>query len=89
MPEMHLQHPGFMETDCEPFTRKKKIKIQRNRRLEYIYQNKLDKSCFQDDMAYCAYKKLPRRTDSVKLLCDKAFIIASNPYYDGYQRVLP
>ena len=40
-------------------------------------------------MAYCAYKKLPRRTDSVKLLCDKAFIIASNPYYDGYERGLP
>ena len=33
-------------------------------------------------------KDLPRRTASDKVLCDKAFNIAKNPKYDGYQRGL-
>ena len=52
---------------------------------EYIYQNDLDKACFQHNMAYGEYKDLARRTQSDKVLRDKAFEIASNPKYDGYQ----
>ena len=26
---------------------------------QYFYQNELDKACFQDDMAYGAFKDLP------------------------------
>ena len=33
-------------------------------------------------------KDLKRRTQSDKVLKDKAFEIASNPKYDGYQREL-
>ena len=39
-------------------------------------------------MAYRHFKDLPRRTDSVKALCDKAFNIAKYLKYDGYQRGL-
>ena len=51
----------------------------------YIYKNVLDKTCFQHDMAYGKYKDLNKRTQSDKFLKDKAFKIASNPKYDGYQ----
>ena len=39
-------------------------------------------------MAYGKYKYLTKRTQSDKVLRDKAFKIASNPKYDGYQRRL-
>ena len=52
---------------------------------QYIYQNELDKTCFQHDIAYGDFKDLSRRT-SDKVLHDKAFNIAKNPKYDGYQR---
>ena len=54
----------------------------------YISKNELDKACFQHDMAYGDFKDLKRRIQSDKVLKDKAFIIASNPKYDGYQRGL-
>ena len=40
-------------------------------------------------MAYEDFKDLTRRTASDKVLGDKAFSIAENPKYDGYQRDLP
>ena len=49
----------------------------------YIYQNELDKACFQRNIAYGDFEYLHRRTAS-----DKAFNIAKNPEYDGYQRGL-
>ena len=39
-------------------------------------------------MAYEDFKDLTRRTASDKILCGKAFNIAKNPKYDGYQRGL-
>ena len=39
-------------------------------------------------MPYGDFKDLTRRTASDKILCDKAFNIAKNPKYDGYQRGL-
>ena len=39
-------------------------------------------------MAYSDFKYLNRRTYSDKVLRDKAFNIAKNPKYDGYQRGL-
>ena len=55
---------------------------------DFIYKNELDKACFQHDMAYGKSKELVKRTQSGKVLRDKAFKIASDPKYDGYQRVL-
>ena len=45
----------------------------------------MDKACFQHDMAYGKYKDLKKRRQSDKVLKDKAFEIANNPKYDGYQ----
>ena len=41
----------------------------------YIYQNELDKACFQYDMAYGDFKDLSRRAASDEILRDKAFNI--------------
>ena len=48
----------------------------------------LDKACFQHDSAYANHKDLINRTEADKVLTDKAYNIASNPEYDGYQRGL-
>ena len=53
-----------------------------------IYKNELDKACFHYDMSYGDFKELAKRTASDKVLKDKAFNIAKNPKYDGYQRDL-
>ena len=54
----------------------------------FIYKNDLDKACFQHDSAYSDSKNLIKRTQSDKILRDKAFNIAKDPKYDGYQRGL-
>ena len=90
MPEMHLKQLGFTYSACGPFT-KNKERIQKFKETgdtSYIYKNELDKACFQNDMAYGDFKDLKRRTTSDKVLRDKAFNIAKNPEYDGYQRRL-
>ena len=90
MPEMHLKQPGFTYSACGPFT-KNKERIQKFKETgdtSYIYKNELDKACFQHDMAYGDFKDLARRTASDKVLRDKAFNIAKNSKYDGYQRGL-
>ena len=90
MPEMHLKQPGFTYSACGPFT-KNKEKIQKFKETgdtSYIYKNELDKACFQYDMAYGDFKDLKRRTASHKVLRDKAFNIAKNPKYDGYEEGL-
>ena len=51
-----------------------------------ICENDLDKTCFQHDIAYEAYKYLTRKTASDKILRDKAFDIAKNPKFDRYKR---
>ena len=56
--------------------------------MRYIYRNELDKVCFQHDSAYGDHKDLINRTEADKVLRDKAYDIASNPEYDGYQRGL-
>ena len=55
---------------------------------DFVYRNELDKACFEHDMAYGKSKDLIKRTQSDNVLRDKAFKIASDPKYDGYQRGL-
>ena len=90
MPEMHLRRPRFVYSACGPFTRhKERIKeFKRTGDTRYIYRNELDKACFQHDSAYADHKDLIKRTEADKVLRDKAYDIASNPKYDGYQRGL-
>ena len=90
MPEMHLRQPQFVYSACGPFTRyKERIKkFKQTGDTRYIYRNELDKACFQHHSAYADHKDLINRTKSDKVLRDKAYDIASNPEYDGYQRGL-
>ena len=90
MPELHLKQPGFTYSACGRFTRNKERieKFLQTGNTDFIYRNELDKACFQHDMAYGKSKDLAKRTQSDKVLRDKAFKIASDPKYDGYQRGL-
>ena len=89
-PEMHLKQPQFTYSASGPFT-KNKERIQKFKETgdtKYIYRNELDKACFQHDMAYGYLKNLAHRRAADKVLRDKAFNIAKDPKYDGYQRGL-
>ena len=90
MPDMHLRQLRFVYSACGPFTRhKERIKeFKRTGDTHYNYRNELDKACFQHDSAYVDYKDLMNRTEADKVLRDKAYDIASNPKYEGYQRGL-
>ena len=90
MPEMHLKQPGFTYSACGPFTRNKERieKFMQTGNTDFTYRNKLDKACFQHDIAYGKSKDLTKRIQSDKVLRDKAFKIASDPKYDVYQRGL-
>ena len=85
MPEMHLKQPGFSYSACSPFTRNKERteKLMQTGNKDYICRNELDKAFFQHDMAYGKSKDLAKRTQSDKVIRDKAFRIASDPKYDG------
>ena len=65
-----------------------KKKFMQTGNSDFICRNDLDKACFQHDVAYGKSKDLAKRTQSDKVLRDKAFKIASNPKYDSYQRGL-
>ena len=84
---MHLRQPGLAYSTCGPFTKNEESikKIKETRDSRYIYQNELNKACFQYGMAYGDFKDLTRRTSSDKFLREKAFNITKNPKYDGYQ----
>ena len=100
MPEMDLRQPAvFNKNKKQPgFTYSARGTFAKNRQSiqkftetgnrSLIFKNKLDEASFQHDMAYGDFKDLKRRTQSDKVLKDKAFETASNPKYDGYQRGL-
>ena len=90
IPEMHLRQPQFVYSACGPFTRHRERikKFKQTGDTRYIYRNDLEKACFQHDSAYADNKDLINRTKADKVLKDKAYNIASNPEYDGYQRGL-
>ena len=90
VPEMHLRQPQFTYSACGPFT-KHKQRIQKFKETgdtKYIYRNELDKACFTHDAAYSDSKDLTKRTVADKILRNRAFNIAKDPKYDGYQRGL-
>ena len=85
---MHLKQPVFTYSACGPFTKNKERieKFMQAENTDFIYKNQLAKACFQHDMAYGISKDLPKRTQSDKVLRNKAFKIASDPKWDGYPR---
>ena len=88
MSETHLKQPGFTCSACGPFSKNKERieKFMQTGNTDFIYKNELDMPCFQHDMVYGKSKDLAKRAQSDKVLKDKAFKIASDPKYDGYQR---
>ena len=71
LPEIHLRPPGFTYSACGPLAKNKEIiqKFKETGDSRYIYQNELDKACFQLD----------------RILRDKAFDVTKTPKYDGHQ----
>ena len=68
MPEMHLKQPGFTFV-------KNKERIENFMQTgdtDFIYKNEFHKASFQHDMAYGKSKDLIKRTQSDKVLKDKA-----------------
>ena len=86
MPEIHLKQLGFTYGACGPFTKNKERieNFMQTGNPDFIYRDELDKVCFQHDMVYGKSKDLTKRTQSDKVLRDKAFKITSDPKYDGY-----
>ena len=87
MSEMHLRHSRFICKVCRPFTRNKKKKgFKNSKKLEikgiFIKSNQT-KLIFS--IAYGDFKDLSKRPAADKVLHDRAFNIAKNPRYDGYQ----
>ena len=66
MREMLLKQPGFTYSACGAFTKNKERieKFMQTGNTDFIYKDKLDKACFQHDMAYGKSKDLIKRTQS-------------------------
>ena len=66
-------------------------KVQKFRKavdLKQIYKNDLDKACFAQDESYFDSKDIASRTVSDKVLKYRAYKVAINLKYGGYQRGL-
>ena len=84
---MHLKQPGFTYSTCDLFVKNKERveKFMQTGNTDFIYKNELNKARIQHDMSYGKSNDLIKRTQSDKVLKNKAFKIASDPKY-GYQR---
>ena len=69
IPQIHLREPRFTYITCGPFTKSKETiqKLKEPGNSRYIYQNELNKPCFQDDMAYADFKDSPSREASERI----------------------
>ena len=77
IPEMDLRQHEFTCSSYGPFT-KNKERIQKFKEAgdsRYIYQNELDKTCFQLNIAYGDFKDLLRRTAADKVYAIKHLIL--------------
>ena len=90
IPELNSKQPQFTYSACGAFTKHREIiqKFRERGNLKHLYRNELDGACFAHDAAYSDSKDLPKRTIPDKVLRDRAYEIARNCGYDGYQRVL-
>ena len=88
--KMYSKQLGFTYSARLSFTKNKERieKFKINRKFNIYYSKWIDKACFQHDTVYGDFKDLNRRSIADNVLRDKAFNIAKNPKYDGYQRGL-
>ena len=63
MADMNLEQVGFTYSASETFIKNKRRsqKFQETGDYRYIYQNKLNKACFQLDTTYGEHKDFPRK----------------------------
>ena len=90
MTKLHLKQLGVNYSACGPFT-KHRERIQKFREtgnLKHFYRNESDKACFAHDETYSGSENVAKRTISYKILKDRAYELARNCNYDGYQRAL-
>ena len=88
MAEMDLKQRGFNCSARGSFNKNKERikKFIQTGNTAFIHRNELDKACFQHDMAYYSKTKdFVKRTQSDKVLKYKAFKVATNLNYNGYQ----
>ena len=89
MPEFHLRQQVFTYSACGPFTKYDWIqKFKETGDIKDLHWNELDKACFTHDTAYSDSEVLSKRTFLDKVLKYRAYEIARNPNFDGYQRGL-
>ena len=79
MSEMHLKQPGFTYSACGPSATTKK-EFKNLKKHEIFTKMKLIRLVFSMTWLFI------KRTAFDNILRDKAFNIAKNPKYDGYQR---
>ena len=62
VPEMYLKQPEFTYSACRSFTKsiERIQKFKQTGDTSYIYKKKLDKACFQHDMACGDFKDLKK-----------------------------
>ena len=90
IPELHLKQPGFTYSACGPFTKhcERIQKFRETDNLKHLYRNESGKACFAHDATYSDSKDLVKTTISDNILKDRAYEIAGNRNYHGYQRAL-
>ena len=90
IPELHLKQSGFTYSVCGPFTkhRERIQKFTETGNLKYSYRKELYKAGFAHNAAYSDSKDSAKRTIPNKILKDRAYEIAKNRKYDGYQKAL-
>ena len=88
MLELHLKQPKFTYSVCETFTKhyEKIQKFRETGNLKHLHRNELSKTCFIHNAANS--KDLTKRIIFKKILKDRAYEIARNCEYGGYQRAL-
>ena len=88
--ELHLKQLRSTYSACRPFNlhRGRIQKFKETGNLIHLYRSELDKASFAHDEAYSGSKDLAKRTISDKVLKQRAYEIARNRKYDGYQRAL-
>ena len=57
MPESHLREPGYTYRACGLFTKtKQRIQKFQKKEINNVFFKKINKACFQNDMAYGGFK---------------------------------
>ena len=80
MPEFHLRKPTFTCAASGPFFKQNERikKFKETEDLNYIYQNELDKACFNHAAAYADSKRLVKRTVSDNILEGRPYETATD-----------